>query len=124
MEKVRGNLLKSEILGLEALVAALGGADDWGVGDQWVVDSGVWDQVGLELVQVNVQGTIETKGAGDGGDNLSDESVEVLKGWARNVQVATANVVNGLVVDQECAVTVLDGAVGGEDSVVWLNNSG
>jgi hypothetical protein len=33
------------------------------------VDTGVRNQVGLELVEVDVQRTIETKGGGDGGDN-------------------------------------------------------
>jgi hypothetical protein len=33
------------------------------------VDTWVWDQVGLELVEINVEGTIETEGGGDGGDN-------------------------------------------------------
>jgi hypothetical protein len=60
-------------------VAALGGADDWSVRNEWVVDSWVWNQVGLELVQINVQGTIETERAGDGRDDLSDESVQVLE---------------------------------------------
>jgi hypothetical protein len=30
------------------------------------VDTGVGDQVGLELVEVDVQGTVETEGGGDG----------------------------------------------------------
>ena len=49
-KKGQGNILQGQVQGLEALVAALGGADDRRVADQGVVDSGVWDQVGLELV--------------------------------------------------------------------------
>src|SRR5258705_1725130 len=45
------NILQGQIQGLEALVAALGGADNRRVTDQGVVDSGVRDQVRLELVQ-------------------------------------------------------------------------
>jgi hypothetical protein len=35
------------------------------------VDAGVRDQVGLELVEVDVQGTIETERGGDGRDDCS-----------------------------------------------------
>ena len=42
----------------------------------------------------------------------------------RDVQAATADVVNRLVIDKERAVGVLDGAVGREDSVVGLNDGG
>ena len=41
-----------------------------------------------------------------------------------DIQAATANVVNRLVIDKERAVGVLDGAVGREDSVVGLNDGG
>jgi hypothetical protein len=88
------------------------------------VDSWVWNQVGLELVQINVQGTIETERAGNGGDNLSDESVQVLERWSWDVEVATADIVDSLVIDQESTVTVLDSAVGREDGVVWLDDGG
>jgi hypothetical protein len=51
------------------LVCGLGGGDDGRVGDEREVDTGVGDQVGLELVQVNVQGAVESKRGSDGGDN-------------------------------------------------------
>lgn len=66
-------------MSLETLVAALSGADDRSVRNQGVVDSGVRNQVGLELVQINIQSTIKSQRTGDGGDNLSDESVEMLE---------------------------------------------
>ena len=46
----------------------------------------------------------------------------MLVGRARDAEVATANIVDGLVVDEECAVRVLNGAVGGENGVVGLDN--
>lgn len=33
------------------------------------MDTGVWYQIGLELVQVDIQGTVEAKRGGDGGDH-------------------------------------------------------
>ena len=41
---------------LQLLVVSLLGRDDWGVGDDEVVDPGVGDQVCLELVQLHGEG--------------------------------------------------------------------
>jgi len=53
-------------MNLEALVGALGSRDDRGVTDQGIVDTRIGDQVGLELVEIDVEGTIETQRRGDG----------------------------------------------------------
>ena len=55
---------------------------------------------------------------------LCDQTVQVLVVWSLNAEVATADVVDGLVVDHEGAVRVLEGGVGGEDGVVGLDNGG
>merc|ERR1712217_65570 len=107
----------------ELLMVGLLRRDDGSVGDQGEVDPGVRHQVGLELSQVHVQGSVEPQGGGDGGHNLSDQPVEVGVGWPLNVQVATADVVDGLVVNHEGAVRVLQGGVGGQDGVVGLDHS-
>ena len=86
------------------------------------MDAGVRDQVGLELVQIDVQGAVEAQRRGDGRDDLGDQAVEVLVARPGNVQIPAADVVDGLVVNQEGAVRVLDGAVGGQDGVVGLDN--
>lgn len=109
---------------LEGLVGASVAGDNGSVADQWVVDTWVWHQVGLELVEIDVESTIESERGGDGADNLSDQTVEMLVSWTGDVEVTVADVVDGLVVDQEGTVRVLDGAVGGENGVVWLNNGG
>jgi len=88
------------------------------------VDTRVWHKVGLELVQVHVESSIETQAGGDGADNLSDQAVEMLIVGAGNVQAATADVVDSFVVNEERAIRVLDGAVRREDSVVGLDNRG
>jgi len=44
--------------------------DQRGVGSEREMDAGVGHQVGLELVQVHVQGSLETQRGGDGGDHL------------------------------------------------------
>jgi hypothetical protein len=55
---------------------------------------------------------------------LCDETVQVLVVGALNAKVPSANIVDGFVVDHEAAVGVLEGGVGGEDGVVWLDDRG
>merc|ERR1712179_553120 len=108
----------------ELLVVGLLSRDDWGIGGQREMDTWVGHQVGLELGQIDVEGTIEPQRGSDGADDLSDQTVKVGVGWALDVQVTTADVVDGLVVNHEGAVGVLKGGMGGQDGVVGLNNSG
>jgi len=100
------------------------GRDDWSVSDQWEVNPWVWDQVGLELGKIDVQGTIESERGGDGGDDLTDQPVQVGVGWSFDVQVSSADIVDGFVIDHESAIGVLQSGVGGQDGVVWLDDSG
>ena len=55
---------------------------------------------------------------------MSNESVQVSVGWSLDVEVSSADVVNGFVVDHDSNIGVLEEGVGGEDGVVWLNNCG
>lgn len=151
---VPGVALDHLVVGLEArhghflhgvgLVGSLGSRDDGGVGDQREVDARVRHQVGLELVQIDVQRPVETQGSGDRRDDcsmlardstaqqnrarprrtLSDQTVEVDVVGALEAEVATADVVDGLIVNHEGAVGVLQGGVGGQDGVVWLDDGG
>ena len=108
----------------QLLMVGLLSRDDWGVGGQGEVDTGVGHQVGLELSQIHVQGTIEPQGGSDGADDLADQPVQVGVGGTLNVEVTAADVVDGLIVDHEGTVRVLQGGMGGQDGVVGFNNSG
>jgi hypothetical protein len=55
---------------------------------------------------------------------LSNQTVQVLVVGTLEAEVAAADVVDGLVVDHEGAVRVLESGVGGQDGVVRLNNGG
>ena len=81
--------------------------DDRGIGGQREVDTRVGHQVGLELSQIHVEGTVKTQGGSDGRHDLADQTVEVGVAGALNVQVTAADVVDGLVVDHEGAVGML-----------------
>lgn len=131
---VAGIALDHLVVGFEAghgdlidrvgLVGGLVSRDDRRVGNEREVNTGVRDQVGLELVQINVEGAIETQGGSDRRNNLGDQAVQVIIAGALNSQVAAADVVDSLVVNHEAAVGVLQGGVGGQDGVVGLNNRG
>merc|ERR1711935_1301771 len=92
----------------QLLVVRLLRRDDGSVGRKHEVDARVGHQVGLELGDVHVQGTVETERRGEGGDDLSDQPVEVGVGRALNVEGATADVVHGLVIDEDGDVGVLE----------------
>jgi len=89
--------------------------DDWGVRGKHEMDSGVWDQVGLEFSDINVQSTIESKGSSKGRDDLSDESVEVGVGWSFDVQSSSADIVDGFVVEHDSNISMFKEGMGGED---------
>ena len=86
------------------------------------MDSWVWHQVGLELSNIDVKGTIESEGSSQGGDNLGNESVQVGVGWSLDIEVSSADIVNGLVIKDNGNISVLQKGVSGEHGVVWLNN--
>jgi hypothetical protein len=108
----------------QLFVVGLFSGDDWSVGGQWEMDPWVWDQIGLELGQINVQRTVESEGSGDGGNDLSDDSVQVGVSRSFNVQVSSANIVHSFVVNHESAIGVFQSGMGGQDRVVWLDDSG
>merc|ERR1719398_677465 len=108
----------------ERLMVSLLGRDDWRVGGDHEVDAWVGHQVSLELSNINVEGTIETERSGQGGDHLRDETVQVGVGGALDVEAATADVVDGLVVKHDGDVSVLEEGVGGEHGVVGLDDGG
>ena len=87
------------------------------------MDTGKWDQVGLELCQINIEGTVKTKGGSDGGHNLTDQPVQVGVCGTLDIEVPAADIVDGLVIYHEGTVRVLQGGVGGEDGVVGLHHS-
>ena len=96
--------------------------DDWSVRGKHEMDSWVWHQVSLELSDIDVEGTIESEGGSEGGDNLGDESVQVGVGWSLDVEVPSADVVDGFVIDHKGTIGVFQGGVSGEDGVIWFDN--
>ena len=108
----------------ELLVVSLLSRDDGSVSDEREVDTWIGHQVGLEFCEIDIQGTIEAKGSGDRGDDLSDKTVKVGVGGSLYVEVPAADVVDGLIVHHEGGVGVLQSGMGGQDGIVGLHYSG
>lgn len=88
------------------------------------MNSWVWDQVGLELSNINVQGTIEPQRSSQGRDDLRDETVEVGVSGPLNAEGTSADVVDSFIVEEDRDISVLQERVSGEDTVVRLNDRG
>jgi len=108
----------------QLLVVGLFGTDHGSVTGKHEVNTRVGHQVGLELSDIDVEGTIETEGGRQGGDNLSDQSVQVSVGGSFDVQRSTADIVDGFVVEHDAHISVFQQGVSGQHGVVWLNDSG
>jgi hypothetical protein len=78
-------------------------------------------EIGLEFGEVDIESTVEAQRRRDGGDDLSNQSVEVRVGWPLYIQITSANVIDGLVIDHERAVRVLEGRVSRKDGVIRFN---
>ena len=96
--------------------------DDGSVRGQHKVDTRIRHQVGLELGDIDVEGTIETKGGGQRRDNLSNQPVQVGVGGPLNIQVTTADIVQSLVVDLVGDISVLQQGMDAKDRVVGLDH--
>jgi hypothetical protein len=106
------------------LVVSFFGGDHWGVGRKHKVNSWVWDQVSLELGNIDVEGSVKSEGSGQTGNDLGYQSVKVGVCWALNIERSAADVVDRFVVKHDGNVGVLEKGVGGKNAIVWLNNGG
>ena len=62
------------------------------------VNTREWHQVGLELVQIDVEGTAEPEGSCDRGHDLGNQPVQVGEAGLGDLQALLTDVVNSLVV--------------------------
>jgi len=79
------------------------------------MDSGIWHEVGLEFSNINVKGTIESERGSQRGDNLSNESVQVGVGGSLNIEVSSADIIDGFVIEHNGNISVFKEGVSGQD---------
>ena len=89
---------------------------------QGKVNSRIGNEVVLKFVEVNVEGALESQRGCYRGHCLCDYAVEVGVGGTIDGHVLEADLVNGLVVDQERDVCQLEAGVGRQDGVVGLDD--
>jgi len=63
------------------------------------MDSWIWDEIGLEFGNIDVQGTIKSEGGGKGRDNLSNESIQVGIGWSFNIKISSTDIVDSFIIE-------------------------
>jgi hypothetical protein len=108
----------------ELLMVRLLGRNDGSVRRKHKMDTGIGHQIGLELGDINVERTIETKGSGQGRNDLSNESVKIRVSRALDIQIAAANVVQSLVINLVGHVSVFQKRMDAQDCVVRFDDSG
>ena len=89
--------------------------DDGRISHQREVDARIRHQVGLKLVQIHIEGAIKSQRGRDRRYDLTDQAVEISIGRPLNVQVATADVVDGLIVHHESAVRMIQSSMRGQN---------
>jgi hypothetical protein len=55
---------------------------------------------------------------------LSDKSVQVSVGWSFDIEVSSADIIDGFVIEHNGDIGVFEKRVSGKDGVVWFNNGG
>ena len=108
----------------ELFVVSFFSWDDGGVWWQHEVNSRVGDQVSLEFSYINIQGTIESEGSSEGWDDLRDQSVQVGVGGSFNIEISSADIIDGFVVEHNSNISVFKKGVSWKNWVVGFNNSG
>ena len=111
----------------ELLMISLLSWDDWGVSNEREMDTRVWDQIGLNIQEIDIELTINIIKAPRCRNwrcDLADKAIEGGVSRALNVQIIRADVIDGFVINYADTVGVLQGGMSGKDSVVWLNNGG
>jgi hypothetical protein len=78
----------------------------------------------LEFCDIDVQSTIESQRGSQRGDDLSNKSVQVGVCGSFDVQISSADIVDGFVVQHNSDISVFQQRVSGQDGVVWFNDSG
>ena len=113
-----GDLCNSQLL-----VVGLLSRNDRGIRCQGEVNSGIGNQIGLELGEIHIERAVKPEGSCDWTDNLCNETIQIDVARPFDVKISPADVVDGFVVHHKSTVWMLQGGVGGQDGVVRLHDS-
>jgi len=85
--------------------------NDGGVCRQRKVNTRIRHQIGLEFREIDVKRAVESQRRRNGRADLSQQTIQVRVSRTLDVQVTSADVVEGLVIDEEGDVTMLQSGV-------------
>jgi hypothetical protein len=80
------------------------GTQNGSIGCQHEMNARIWDEIGLKFVHIDIECTIKTQAGSQGGNDLSNQPIEIGVGGPFNVQIVTANIIQGFIVQTKGAV--------------------
>jgi hypothetical protein len=80
--------------------------DNWSIRRKHEMDSWIWYKIGLEFSDINVKGTIKSKGSSKGGDNLRDKSVKVSISWSFDIKSSSTDIIDSLVIKHNSNISM------------------
>jgi len=80
--------------------------DDWSIRGKHEVDSGIWNKIGLELSDINIQSSVESKRSSQRRNDLCNKSVQVGVSRSLDVEVSSRDIIDGLVVKHDSNISV------------------
>jgi hypothetical protein len=106
----------------QGLVVSLLSSNDGSIRAQHEMDSGIRHQVSLELVDIHIEGSLESQRGSERGDQLGNQSVQIGVVGSFDIQGSFADLVNGLVIQEEGDIGVLQKRVSAQNRVVGLHD--
>mmetsp|Transcript_16815 Transcript_16815/g.21923 ORF Transcript_16815/g.21923 Transcript_16815/m.21923 type:complete len:272 (+) Transcript_16815:632-1447(+) len=86
------------------------------------MDTRVGHKIGLKFSDIHIQSTIKTKRGGQRGDDLSNQTIQVLVRGSCNAKAIGAHIVQSLVIQGEGTIRMFQKSMGRQDRVVRLDN--
>jgi len=86
------------------------------------MDSGIGDEVSLEFSDIDVEGTIESEGSSQRGDDLSNKSVKVGISGSFDIELSSADIIDSFVIKHNSDISMFKERVSRQDGVVWFND--
>ena len=108
----------------ELLVVCLLSRDDGSVRGKHEMNSRVRHKIGLELGDIDIKSTVESERSSQGRDDLSNESVKIRVRGSLDIQGTSADIVDGLVIEHNGNIGVLEKSMRGKHAIVGLYNGG
>ena len=90
----------------ELFVISFLGGNDRRVRGQHEVDTRIRHQVSLEFGDIHVKGTIKSQRGSQGRDDLGNESVQVGVSGSFNIQLSSADIIDGFVIEDNSDISM------------------